>query len=276
MKKQCWIFWDATNSCHRFWHASQKSTKGMVWKFLTEIRTLQDRFQTHHIAFAFDRGESLRRKLVPSYKQKLKQSMFDREKKARDQFHNEMNRLREFYLPSAGFFNVFSADGYEADDIIASLCMDNPEKKIIIVSTDRDLWQMLSRNKSWYDPQRKTLLTYDEFRERYGIESSEWATVKAIAGKKHEMRGIIGVGESYALKHIRGELTKGNAFNLIQKNLEVIDENLQLTTLPYSGCPQFRLYDDSVSRRTWSDLVEGLGMPKMQPNSTPIFSPKGK
>src|SRR6185436_3339106 len=131
-------------------------------------------------------------------------------------------------------------DGYEADDLNASICHAHPKRRKVIVSADSDLYQLLQDN--WprkgstrvYHPITQITLDAGGFEIRYGINPQQWARLKAIAGcSSDEIPGVPGVGEKTAAKFLQGNggpRSVGIAFEA-----KLINRNLQLTTLPFPG-----------------------------------------
>jgi 5'-3' exonuclease len=181
-------------------------------------------------------------------------------------FHNQLTRLREKYLPYMGYRNIVWQDGYEADDLIAALCKRfTPKSKddAIIVSSDADLFQLLSNPRvSIWNPQKKVLLTGEKFREKYGIDPTMWASVKAVAGcLSDNIRGIDRVGEKTAIKFLAGCLNpKTQAHRNIILGNKRWAENKRLTELPLDGTKVWELVEDKTSDERWNRAMEKLGM----------------
>lgn len=84
----------------------------------------------------------------------------------------------------------------EGDDLIAYLCkgpLKDSEK--IIVSDDKDLWQLFNE-KTWvYSPGKKRYVKKDDMVEQFRVEPRNFAIAKALCGDKGDnVPGIQGMG----------------------------------------------------------------------------------
>ena len=272
-----WLILDCNNMCWRSFHTTgnlshEGSATGVLFGFFRDVRALQENHNTKRVVFAFDVGRSLRSIVYPEYKTKRREKreqQTDAEKMAYIALNNQIKSLRKDYLPFIGYKNIFSAKGYEADDVIASVCRNSlgESDEAIIVSTDQDLYQLLSSRVSIWNPHRNVLLDKSWFRKTYGIKVSQWKEVKALAGcNTDDVKGIKGVGEKTAVKFIKGELAPTTkAFQNIEKqNAEIRLRNLPLVSLPYEGTPVFKLEDDKVDSDRWQELAQKLGMKSLR------------
>jgi len=94
--------------------------------------------------------------------------------------------------------------GFEADDIIATLAKYFGEKlgkKVVIVSGDKDLMQLISKNVVIWDPMKDETTDLKLFSERYGIEPSQFKDVLSLAGDTSDnIPGVPGIGPKTAVK----------------------------------------------------------------------------
>lgn len=264
---------DTTYLCHRAYHAMGDLEHGgvgtgAVFGVLKDIVWLQDFFKTTRTVFAFDVGRGHRSDLLPTYKQSRAARHAEEtetEKEARADFAVQVKKLRTHYLPNAGFKNVFSAKGFEADDIIASICAAvADDDEAIIVGTDQDLWQCLRRNVWVWNPQKKQAYTREMFHAEWGIKPRQWAHVKAYAGcDTDDVVGVRGAGEITVAKFLRGELpTHHKIHNVLASpaGLATHDRNLPIVKLPYPGTPTYTIQKDEVTEAKWKAVAEELGM----------------
>lgn len=260
---------DCCYLCHRAFHSmgqlSHHDIKtGVIYGFMRDVRQWCSRFATRRIVFAFDLGAPLRKKQFPGYKEKRHLPSTNPEYiRAKRELERQMHLLRTRYLPMCGWRNIFAAEGYEGDDIIARVVLDGiGEDPAIIISADTDLYQLLD----WGDvrilrPAQGEIVTVGIFRKRYGIMPESWAEVKAIAGcSSDEIPGIKGVGEKTAIKWIRNELKLGSkAADAIENGDKIIQRNFDLVRLPYVGTPPCIVEPDEMSLRGWREMCRELG-----------------
>ncbi len=122
-------------------------------------------------------------------------------------------------------FNLQSIEsaGFEADDLIASYARQaNSEgKKITIISSDKDLMQLLDNGISIIDPLKKKEITKDHVLEKFGVSPDKVIEVQALAGDSSDnIPGVPGIGPKIAAQLIN---EYGNIENLI-KNVDQIKQ----------------------------------------------------
>jgi DNA polymerase I-like protein with 3'-5' exonuclease and polymerase domains len=113
-------------------------------------------------------------------------------------------------------------EGVEADDVIASLCRlaVADGRKAVIVSGDKDFYQLLSESVSMWDPspKAKSALDLDGFRARFGLEPAAFLEMQALMGDPSDnIPGIKGIGEGTALKLI-------TEFGTVERLYESLDK----------------------------------------------------
>lgn len=85
----------------------------------------------------------------------------------------------------------------EGDDVIAHLCRHQyKDAKKVIVSNDRDFYQLLDDNTCVYSPQSKRIHTREDVKkEFFGIQPQNFALAKALCGDKSDnIPGVKGLG----------------------------------------------------------------------------------
>ena len=124
--------------------------------------------------------------------------------------------------------------GAEADDIIGTLSRMAEEKgmEVVIVSSDKDLYQLVSPGVRVRDSLKEKIVGEEEVRETFGVAPSQVADLLALAGDPSDnVPGVPGIGEKTAGELIRefGSLSellahadrlKGSRREKIEKNAE--------------------------------------------------------
>ncbi len=103
-------------------------------------------------------------------------------------------------------FKTFKSEGYEADDLIAFIAekFSKSNKTICIVTSDKDLKQLLSSNVCIYDAQKDIVITQEIFENDYGIKPEKFKYILALMGDASDnIPGIKGIGEKTALSLIK-------------------------------------------------------------------------
>lgn len=226
-----------TNSIY---HKGQET--GVVYALLDRVLDLAEAYSTNNIVFAWDSKHSYRKKYFADYKSKRKarrQEMSQEEKELLYAMYRQ-NEFLQRLLPTLGFSNNLMQNGLEGDDIIAMVCRNYPDQKIVIVANDGDLFQLLSYNVSILTPKGEYLgkeYKQKNFEEDFGIKPDQWHVVKALAGcTSDEVPGIRSIGEKTACKFLLGGLKeKSMAYQkIVSDEGEKIKEfNIPLVKLPH-------------------------------------------
>ena len=89
------------------------------------------------------------------------------------------------------------APGFEADDLIATYAMLAEEAGLetVIVSSDKDLMQLVRGNISMLDPMKQRRIAAPEVVERFGVTPDKVVDVQALAGDLTDnVPGVPGIG----------------------------------------------------------------------------------
>lgn len=267
-----WLLLDCNYLCHRAYHAmGQLSHNGdataVAFGFFKDILQFRQMFQTKHVIFCWDMGAGKRAQSYPGYKASRAakyEAMTKDEQAGVQEFRAQVAALPGL-LCECGFANVHWANGYEADDVIASNCLTLPEDdKAIIITADKDMYQLLASHIVVYHPQSKKQVTAQSFRNEWGLDPRDWVHVKAIAGcGTDDVAGIKGIGEKTAAKYMRGDLcntTKAARAINSSRGQALWVNNRRLVRLPYKGCPTFKLAKDELTKEKWNAVMAKLGI----------------
>ena len=207
-KKKHLLIIDANSVIHRAYHALPLLTtkKGelvnAVYGFLLVFFKAIKDFQPDYIVACFDfPGPTFRHKKYKEYKAKRPPTPKD----LVSQIPKVKEILNAFSVP------VFEKEGFEADDIIASLKIKNQRAKIknIIISGDLDLLQLVDKQTGVYILRKgvKDTVLYDEnlVKEKFqGLTPEQILDFKALRGDPSDnIPGVTGVGEKTAIKLIK-------------------------------------------------------------------------
>ena len=147
-------------------------------------------------ACLFDSKESLRKQSYEEYKANRKGMPED--------LVTQVDYLTDIsYLLG---FETFKLNGYEADDLIARTVknFEGIDASICIVSSDKDLKQLLSEKVIMYDALKNKIITKKIFEEENGIKPEEYRYVLALMGDSSDnIPGIKGIGEKTAFALIK-------------------------------------------------------------------------
>lgn len=190
---------------------------GTVKNFFYKLRSLKTTFEPDYIVFASDlsRAKTFRRKLFNKYKAQRKPMDPD--------IGRQMEIISK--LISLCGFPIYNSPEYEADDIIGMISKYCEEKnyQVIIISSDRDLYQLLSDNVFLMSPKSNQLLDKDWLHNNYHLTPDQWVDIKILQGDRSDnIPGVPGIGEVSALNLIKAFGNINEIYNNLNKIVEKI------------------------------------------------------
>jgi 5'-3' exonuclease len=90
---------------------------------------------------------------------------------------------------------------YEADDLIAALCerLEGEAVSIVVVTSDKDLAQLVDERIALYDFGKGNRLTAAEVKEKFGVRPDQVADLLGLAGDAVDnIPGVTGIGQKTA------------------------------------------------------------------------------
>ena len=221
------------------------------------INALRDENPTH-LAVAFDVSRAtFRSDQFPDYKANRS--------KTPDEFRGQVSLIKE--VLEAMQVPVFEVDGYEADDVIATLATRAAGSgfRVEIITGDRDAFQLVDDLVTVLYPKRGVSdlarMTPEAVQDKYGLSPSQYPDFAALRGDPSDnLPGIPGVGEKTAAKWItqfgsfdelvnQADQVKGKVGDSLRANLAQVITNRQLTEL-VRDVPLDRAPDD-LQRQDW-------------------------
>jgi len=261
---------DVSAVCHAAKHALGKTKLShddkptfVIYGFLHKLLYLYTRLHPKIVVFACDSKTSLRKEVFPAYKEK-RSNTSDKTEEERELDRiaiKQFKEIRKSVLPAMGYTNIFLTKGLEGDDVMASLCQSYAHLSIVLVTRDRDMYQLLTPSVSIFDPQTKKLFTSNDFISTFGITPAQWVHVKQIAGcSTDEVPGVKGVKEKTAIKYLLGTLKPHTlAYKAIEESRELAKFNKQLVKLPFKGTPQYQILPYRIKRQDVRDMCTEYG-----------------
>ena len=203
------------------------------------INILRDE-QPSHLAVAFDVGrKTFRSEIFAEYKANRAESPTD--------FRGQVSLVQE--VLGALRVPVITAEGYEADDVIATLTVQAVEQgmDVLIATGDRDALQLVNEHVTVLYPRKgvsdMTRFTPSAVEEKYGLTPTQYPDFAALRGDPSDnLPSIPSVGEKTAAKWIReyGSLAelvdqvdtvKGKVGEKLREHLSSVMQNRRLTEL---------------------------------------------
>ena len=179
--------------CNYICHVSQFSIPemtfngmhtGVIYGFMKKIIEYSQKFKPDNIAFAWDSRVSIRKEIYPGYKRGRvhdNDQMTEEEAFLLKMAFMQFDQIREDILPELGFSNIFIQDGYEADDIMASVAKNNSEYFITMVTSDKDMFQLLSDTCVMYNPVARKMINREVFINEWKFEPELWGKARSIS-----------------------------------------------------------------------------------------------
>ena len=171
-----------------------------IYGFATMLLSLLTTEKPTHVAVAFDVSrKTFRSEIFPEYKANRA--------KTPDEFRSQMSYLHE--LVTAFGITTFEVEGFEADDIIATISKqaERENAEVFICTGDRDSFQLVNEKTTVLYPKRGvsdlTRMTPDAVQEKYGMSPEQYPDFAALRGDPSDnLPSVPGVGEKTAAKWI--------------------------------------------------------------------------
>ncbi len=185
-----------------------------VFGFTNMLVKLIEDYSDDKMIVIFDAArENFRNEIYPEYKANRGEAPDD----LIPQFPLIRECVKSFNIPQ------LEIEGFEADDLVATYV--NLAKKdgieTIIVSSDKDLMQLVSKNVTMLDPMKNKKIEIKDVEEKFGVKPDKVIFIQALTGDKVDnIPGAPGIGPKTASQLI-------NEFNDIDgliKNLDKIKQ----------------------------------------------------
>ena len=179
-----------------------------VYGFVNMINKIVNDEKPEYMMVAFDIGKTFRHEKYERYKDGRKETPDD----LKVQFP-----IAKKILAAMGI-KYLECAGYEADDIIGTVsmwCEKDPEYEALIVSSDKDLLQLISDETTVKLLKTKDYILMDRktFNETYGFEPIHRIDLKALMGDASDnIPGVRGIGEKGAIKLVSEYTTIENIY----------------------------------------------------------------
>jgi DNA polymerase-1 len=209
---------DGSGYVFRAFHALPPLTRAdgtpvnAVLGYTTMLMKLISETNADHIAVIFDAARrSFRNTIYADYKAQRP----DTPPELVPQFALVREATRAFNIPAVEMEN------YEADDLIATYARLAKEAgaDVTIVSSDKDLMQLINDRVKMYDPIKNRPIGAAEVAEKFGVGPDKVIEVQALAGDSTDnVPGVPGIGVKTAAELIK---TYGDIENLLAHAAEI-------------------------------------------------------
>jgi 5'-3' exonuclease len=216
-----------------------------IYRFLTMLKSTVSRFKPEEVVLTWDkRITSAKPETQPDPKSNFRRELVQyKEQRTNEEehtiIHDYIAHIQKF-TDALGIETIYPCV-FEADDVIAFLTTID-EKKNIIISSDKDLLQLVSDKTHLYLPSKKTTVTPLNFEEVVGVKLECFLNYKAILGDiSDNIPGIERYGPVKAKKLAEAMLNQ-TEYTLTDEQTDVLNRNLMLMNLHYMN-------DDLIAER---------------------------
>ena len=184
-----------------------------IYGFVNMINKIISEEKPEYMMVAFDIGKTFRHEKYERYKDGRRETPDD----LKVQFP-----VAKKILTAMGI-KYLECAGYEADDIIGTIslwCEKDPEYEALIVSSDKDLLQLISDETVVKLLKTKDYIWMDKktFNATYGFDPIHMIDLKALMGDASDnIPGVKGIGEKGAIKLVSEYKTIDNIYENIDK-----------------------------------------------------------
>lgn len=224
-----------------------------TYGFLNALFSVIEKYSFDSVVPVFDAGNNWRKKESDTYK--------STRESAEIAHYADQNLLIQDVLPALGF-SPCGVSGYEADDVIATICRNAPAyKEIFILTCDKDLLQLVNNKVKvilFSSAKKITEVDIDGVRSIFGVFPPDVKYFKALAGDSSDnVAGIKGIGPKTAVKIIEecvpkpgdpvGDFTGADRICMhpkVRENAGTFLANLRLVTLE-NDVPDLRWFASS-------------------------------
>ena len=193
----------------------------MLFKLLEDSRSDDSIHKPTHFAVIFDSAKkNFRNDIYSEYKANRSETPED----LIPQFEYIRKAVKAFSLPSIELIN------YEADDLLATYAKQivDAGAKVTVISSDKDLMQLVSKKIRLYDPMKNKVLGENEVFEKFGVKPNQVIDVQSLAGDPSDnIPGVPGIGVKTAAELIN----KYKTLDVLLKNINEIPQNKRRETL---------------------------------------------
>jgi len=233
-----------------------------IYGFLQTLRKIREEHQPAYLAVVFDaKGPTIRHDAYQEYKANRKPMP--------DDLVVQLPVLKK--VLEAHQIKLLEVAKYEADDVLASLAAQAATQDLpaIIVTTDKDLLQIVDDKIFVYNPVKEKLYTPEEVKKEFGVFPDQVTGVLALQGDASDnIPGVPGIGAKTARRLIQefgslstlinqlDKIKNPRVRTTLQKNLELLNLSQSLVTIEKSLPLEFNPEEFQVGQPNEDELIK--------------------
>lgn len=258
---------DGNSLLYRSYYAIKRlsTSKGFptnaIYGFLAMLRKFKEKEKPHYLGIAFDtKGPTIRHQAFKEYKAHRKPMPED----LVVQIPIIKKIIHALNIP------FFEFENYEADDVLGSLARYASAQNIhsVIVTPDKDLFQLVDRLTTVYNPVKEIYLDDKKVKEYFDVMPSQVIDVLALWGDPTDnIPGVPGIGEKTSkalisefgsIENLLKDISRIKNVRLrekIEQNLDKLRLSQQLVTIEKDIDLKFNLEDFTLSEPNLKELI---------------------
>ncbi len=230
----------------------------MLWKLLADARDTSVGVTPTHLAVIFDySSKTFRKELYPDYKANRSEPPED----LIPQFGLIREATKAFDLP------CIELEGFEADDLIATYARlaEEAGADTTIISSDKDLMQLVTPRVSMYDSMKDRQIGRDEVIEKWGVPPEKMIDLQSLTGDSTDnVPGVPGIGPKTAAQLLE---EYGDLDTLLARAEEIKQNKRRENIIAFAD--QARLSRELVTLKTDTPVEDDLDSFKLEPQNGP-------
>ena len=239
---------------------------GAIFGSLKAILSYYKKYNPDYLVMTWTHSNSYRKDIYPEYKATRK----DKDTSYFDQQHILVKLLSAIGIPQA------KVKGFEADDIIAEVVNEAKEFPTLIISSDKDLLQLIG--ETVHVLKGDQLYNSERVYEEYGCWPKDIPLWLSIVGDKSDnIKGVPGIGPKKTkdlFKEISGATLRALIFELdnvpkeksstllkVGEHRNIVDQNLRIIELKSGRIePSDNIIHKEIDQEKAIKIIESQGM----------------
>ena len=205
---------------------------GAIYGFTSMLIKVINDFKPEHAVVVLDsKGKNFRHDIFPRYKANRPP--------APEELVVQLELVQQ--AAEALNFKCLAKSGFEADDIIATLATKASfiKKDTIIISSDKDLMQLVDKHVKMYDPTKSKYINDEDILAKFGVTANKVREVQALMGDSSDnIPGVAGIGPKTAAQLINSHGSIKEVFksfdNLTLRHQKLLKDNKETAILSWN------------------------------------------